>query len=254
LPPYGGRPRRGRASALALVVFAATVFAMPEPAEAHPFGDPQTVAIALGQDRPEVVRVRWKVGGLDDLTVLGVALGLLPPDRVMLDGAVSFREADAAAIGPSDKFAAYLLKQITVGSGGRACAGSVEPPTDLAKTGVTVDYTCPGPVGTATVAVRMLTDLNPAYRTLATGPDGQRAVYGSDQYSHDWALADPAATMGAGAASPAATGSTHLGRSAAVQVSIVVGVVLLAAVAALLLFRWLSRRKALTGSRGTGGP
>jgi hypothetical protein len=88
--------------------------------------------------------VRWKVGGVDDLNLLGVALGPLPQDRVALDGAVFFRESDATAIGPSDRFAAYLLKQIMVASGGRACAGSIAPPTDLAKTGVTIDYTCPG--------------------------------------------------------------------------------------------------------------
>jgi hypothetical protein len=230
------------ASALALVAFAATLFARPAPAGAHPFGDPQTVAIALDEDRPEVVRVRWKVGGLDDLTLLGVELGLLPHDRVMLDGAVFFRDSDAAAIGPSGALAAYLLKQITVGSGGRGCAGAVDPPADLAKTGVVIDYACPEPVGTATITVRTLTDLNPAYRTLATGPDGERAVYGSGQYSHDWVLGDTSAAPGAGPASPAVAGDAHLGRSAAVQIAAVAGGVLLAAVAALVLFRRLRRR------------
>ncbi len=226
--PHGRQPRRVPASALALLAFAATaVFAAPAPARAHPFGDPQTVAIALDQDHPDVVRVRWKVGGPDDLTLLGVALGVLPRDRVMLDGAVFFQDSDAAAIGPSGTFAAYLLKQITVTSGGRSCAGSVQPPSDLARSGVSIDYTCARPVGTATVAVRMLTDLNPAYRTLATGPDGARAVYGSAQYSHDWTLGEP---------------GTHLGRSAAVQIAVVVGGVLLVAAAALVLLRLRQRR------------
>lgn len=233
----GRRPRRGLPSALALLAFAATavfatpVFVAPAPAQAHPFGDPQTVAIALDQDHPDVVRVRWKVGGLDDLTLLGVALGVLPRDRVMLDGAVFFQDSDAAAIGPSGTFAAYLLKQITVTSGGRSCAGSVQPPSDLVRTGMSIDYTCPRPVGTVTVAVRMLTDLNPAYRTLATGPDGARAAYGSGKYSHDWALRD----------APAA-GGTHLGRSAAVQIAVVLGGVLLVAAAAVVLLRRRARR------------
>jgi hypothetical protein len=215
------------------LAFAVTVFAAPARAGAHPFGDPQTVVIALDQDRPDVVHVRWKVGGLDDLPLLGVALGLLPKDRVLLDGAVFFRASDTAAIGPSDKFAAYLLRQITVASNGQACAGSVEPPGDLARTGVTVDYTCPGPVGTATVGVRMLTDLNPAYQTLATGPDGERAVYGSGQYSHDWVLGDAPASSG-----------TDLGRSAAVQLAIVIGGLLLVAIAVLVLSRRWRRRRA----------
>jgi hypothetical protein len=231
LPSPGRRLRRGPASVLALLAFAATLLAAPLPAVAHPFGDPQTVAVALDQDHPDVVRVKWRVGGLDDLTVLGVALGVLPRNRVMLDGAVFFRDADAAAIGRSDKFAGYLLKQITVGSGGQACAGAVEPPAGLARTGVTIDYTCSRPVGTATVAVRMLTDLNPAYRTLATGPAGQRAVYGQGESTHDWTL---------GGAPP--SGEASLGRSAAVQIALVAGGVLLAAAAALVLARRLSRR------------
>ncbi|NJC73447.1 hypothetical protein HC031_27530 [Planosporangium thailandense] len=234
MTPHGRRHRRWPASVLALVAFAATVFAAPARAGAHPFGDPQTVAIASDEDRPEVVQVRWKVGGLDDLTVLGVALGLLPQDRVMLDGAVFFRDSDAATIGPSQEFAAYLLKQITVASGGRSCAGTVQPPADLAKTGVTIDYSCSAPVGTVTVAVRTLTDLNPAYQTLATGPAGERAVYRSGQYAHDWVLRDAPATSG-----------TNLGRSAAVQIAAVVGAGLLVAVAALVLSRRLKRRRSV---------
>ncbi|WP_432991535.1 hypothetical protein [Dactylosporangium sp. CA-233914] len=219
--------RRRLAAAVAAGI-AAALGSTPGPAAAHPFGDPQTVSIALDGARPEVVRVRWKAGGLDDLVLLGVSLGLLPKDRVMLDGAVFYRDSDAAAIGPSDRFAAYLLKQITVAGGGKACTGTVEPPSDLAKSGVTVDYTCPGPVGTATVAVHMLTDLNPAYQTLATGPKGERAVYRQGEDSHDWPL---------GAAAPGA----GLGRSAALQLGAVVGGLLLAGAAALL---FVKKRKA----------
>jgi len=234
LPPHAHRPRRVVASLLALVALVGIVFATAAPAGAHPFGDPQTVAVALDADHPEVVRVRWKVGGVDDLTLLGVALGVLPQDRVMLDGAVFFRESDATAIATSAAFSAYLLKQITVVSGGRACAGSVEPPSDLAKTGVRIAYTCPGPVGTVAIAVQMLTDLNPAYQALATGPDGQRAVYGPDHGSHDWVLGD---------APP--TARTQLGHRATVQIGAVVGGVLLVAIVAVMLPRWLRRRRAV---------
>ncbi|WP_433077050.1 hypothetical protein ACQP1P_33485 [Dactylosporangium sp. CA-052675] len=190
------------------------LFTLPGPAAAHPFGDPQTVAIDADPARPEVVHVRWKAGGRDDLVLLGVFLGLLPKDRVMLDGAVFYRDADAAAIGPSGRFAAYLLRQITVTGDGRACPGTVRPPADLARGGVAIDFTCPGPVGTATVAVRTLTDLNPAYQTLATGPAGERTVYRQGADSHDWPLG-PAPER-------------HLGRSAALQIGLVVGVLLAA--------------------------
>ena len=222
-------PLRGRLTGLTCALAcAAAVFGGPAPASAHPFGDPQTVAIAADPARPDVVRVHWKVGGLDDLTVLGVALGLLPQDRVLLDGAVFYEDSDAATIGPSPAFAAYLLKQVTVTSDGQECAGTVAPSTDLARAGAAIAYTCPAAVGVATVAVRTLTDLNPAYRTLAAGPGGARAVYTSDAYSHEWTLS--AVRSGAG-------------RSAALQIG-AVAVGLLVVAAAFVLLRRRRRVKA----------
>ncbi|MGZ0153410.1 hypothetical protein ACXJJ3_40535 [Kribbella sp. WER1] len=192
------------------------------PAAAHPFGDPQTVAIDA---EGSVVHVQWKVGGLDDLTLLGVALGVLPQDRVMLDGAVIYQPSDGTAIAPSPKLGEYLLRQITVASHGKECPGTVQPVGDLAKAGVSIDYTCPEAVGAVDVTVKTLTDLNSAYKTLATGPHGARAVYGEGAERHEW-------TVGA---------EQHLGRSAAVQVGAVAGGVVLAA-ACVLGMRRLRRR------------
>ncbi len=79
---------------LVALAVAAAVLALPSPASAHPFGDPQTVSITPDEQRPDVVRVRWRVGGPDDLTLLGVSLGLLPADRILLDGAVDYRTTD----------------------------------------------------------------------------------------------------------------------------------------------------------------
>ncbi|MET7668955.1 hypothetical protein [Micromonospora luteifusca] len=225
---------------LAALAVAASVLALPTPAAAHPSGDPQTVSIARDDQRPEVVQVRWRVGGPDDLTLLGVSLGLLPSDRVLLDGAVDYRTTDPAALASSEQFSAYLLKQITVADGSRRCLGAVEQPKALARAGVTVDYTCPGPVDTVTVAVRMLTDLNPAYRAAATGPDGQRAVYGSGAESHDWILS--------GVPAAASTGTSR-GRSAAVRIAVVAGGALLVAAGALLASRRLRRRRAVGEAR-----
>jgi len=202
----------------------------PSPAAAHPFGDPQTVAITPDGQRPDLVHVTWRVGGPDDLTLLGVALGLLPGERAKADGTVDYRYTDPGVVGASAKFTGYLLDRITVtGADARPCAGDVEPIHALALKGATVDYVCPGPVATATVAVRMLTDLNPAYRALATGPSGQRAVYDNATESHAWTL------IGA----PPAAGT---GRSALWQLATVLGVLLLA-VAAFLAFR---RRRRVT--------
>ncbi|MER7002499.1 hypothetical protein ABT297_05575 [Dactylosporangium sp. NPDC000555] len=235
---HGHRRRRRTAAARPLSALAAAALAaasvaiMPAPAAAHPFGDPQTAAITLDEQRPEVVRVRWRAGGPDDLTLLGVSLGVLPQDRVMLDGAVDYRHTDPATIASSERFTAYLLRQIAVSAGGRPCAGAVEPPMALDLKGAAVDYTCPGPVGTVTVAVRMLTDLNPAYRTLVTGPGGQRAVYESGKDSHDWTLAGAPAVDGTG-----------LGRSAAIQIAAVLGGVLVAAAGAFVVARRMRGRR-----------
>lgn len=194
------------------------------PAAAHPFGDPQTVAITADDSDGAVVHVRWKVGGLDDLTVLGVALGVLPQDRVMLDGAVIYQPADAVAMGPSPKLADYLLRQITVTNHGKNCQGAVQPTADLAKIGVSIDYTCPAAVGEVAVTVKTLTDLNPAYKTLATGPNGARAVYGDGSDRHDWTLG--------------AVEEQNLGRSAAIQVGAIGGAVLLAVAGVFGVRRW----------------
>ncbi|WP_238005837.1 hypothetical protein KZZ52_41495 [Dactylosporangium sp. AC04546] len=207
--------------------------AVATPAAAHPFGDPQTVAVTFDDQRPEVVHVRWRVGGPDDLTLLGVSLGLLPSDRVKPDGSVDYRYTDPAVIASSEQFAAYLLRQITVTDDGRPCTGELEPPRALDLKGAIADYACPGPIAAATVTVRMLTDLNPAYRTLATGPGGQRTVYEAGKDTHDWTVAG--APTG---------GDPSLGRSAAVQIATVVAAVAIAVIAAVLVARRLHRRRA----------
>lgn len=213
--------------ALAALILIAAIVLTPGAAQAHPFGDPQTVAVALDTSDPSVVHVRWKVGGLDDLTLLGVALGVLPQDRVLLDGATIFQPSDAATVGPSAQFAGYLTKQITVVDREQPCPATVKPPGDLVKDGVTVDYRCDGPVGTATIAVRTLTDLNPAYKTLASGPDGEHAVYGQGNESHDWVLSG---------ADGVPANQTHPATSAALQIAIVLaGVIVVAGAAAALM-------------------
>ncbi|GAA0489867.1 hypothetical protein Ade02nite_24680 [Paractinoplanes deccanensis] len=202
----------------------------PAPAEAHPFGDPQTVAISLDQQRPDVVHVKWRVGGPDDLTALGVALGLLPEDRAKADGTVDYRYTDAGVVAASGKFADYFLQRIAVTDGTRECAGEVEQPIQaLALKGATAEFACPAPIRSATVAVRMLTDLNPAYRTLATGPQGQRYVYEGGNDSHAWTF------VGAPRTSPAG--------SAFVQLTAVIGAILALVAVGLLAVRRVRRAR-----------
>lgn len=198
---------------MALLISAAALLLAAPPVAAHPFGDPQTVEISADA---AVVRVHWQVGGPDDLTQLAAALGLLPRHRVMLDGAVFPEPDDATLLAASEELETYLLDRIEVDG----CRGEVESTDDLAAQGVLLAFTCPEPVTTAVVTVRTLTDLHPAYRTMASSPDGQRAVYDADHETQEWDLA--------GRPAPA----PDLGRSAAVQMGATVAVLAGAAAAA----------------------
>jgi hypothetical protein len=217
-------PRRGVASLAAVVAVLLVTVVPPPAAQAHPFGDPQTVEISADG---EVVRIQWRFGGADDLTLLAISLGLLPRSRVMLDGAVFPEESDVPTLAGADAFRDYLLDRIRV----NGCQGTVESTDDLADTGAVIAFACGAPVESAEVTVRMLTDLHPAYQTMAVGPHGQRSVYDAEQEVHDW-------TLGAAPEEAAA----HLGRSAAVQMSATVGAVLAATAAGLLWVRRQRRR------------
>jgi hypothetical protein len=182
-------------------------------AQAHPWGDPQTVELAaVGQD---TVQVRWNVGMTDDLTWLAIHLGEVAEDRIMLDGVVLYEAADAQALAASPDLDDYVLGHIRVTAGSDPCVGSVLDKQSLGVDGITLAFTCAHPIDRATVTVTMLTDLHPAYRTMATGPDGQRFAYSSDQPSHDWTFDMAAADSNT---------SSDRGRSAVVQMSLVLGI------------------------------
>jgi hypothetical protein len=219
-----------RVAALLVVAIAAPLLA-PSPAQAHPFGPPQTVTVEA--DDQGDVRVQWRVGGTDDLTLLGISLGVIPEDRVMLDGAVVFEDGDAAMLAAAPELGDYLLGHVEVSSGGTACTGEAVVTDGLAVDGAALTYDCGEAVTTAAVQVTTLTDLHPAYRTLATGPDGQRAVYDAEQPSHEWTLADGAP----------ATQPDDLGTSAAVQIGLVLGGLLLAGLAVLVVLAWTRRSR-----------
>lgn len=200
----------------------------------HPFGDPQTVAVAAGAD-PTQVQVTWKVGAADDLTLLGIHLGLLPEERVMLDGAISYDAGDAEAVAGSTELADYVLDHVAVRTTG-PCAGEVTSVGDLVVDGAVLTFTCPEPVGDAEVQVSTLTDLHPAYRALATGPGDQHAVYEQGGDVHTWTLAT-GATAGPTTAVSATPPALDTGASAALQLGGVLGGLLLVAGAAVLVTR-----------------
>jgi hypothetical protein len=217
-----------------LTCFAATL-AGAAPASAHPFGNPQTATVAVDGGNPRIVRVTWKPGALDDLALLRDFLDLPGRRSSYRDGLPNLSESAEAArqLTRAPALTRYLLGRVAVTSGG-ACAGRALPIDSLAGDGVTLEFTCSAPVTTASVELRTLTDLHPAYRTLATGPGGQRAVYDSDHETHDWAV------TAAAAADSGVVAST--GRSAALQLS-AMGGVLAAVVGAVLVVRRRRTRK-----------
>lgn len=206
-----------------LLVAAGTVlvtFSAGGDAQAHPFGDPQTVKIGLADGNDgEVVQVQWQVGMTDDLSWLALHLGLLPDDRVMLDGAMWYEDGDGDLLADAAEFDTYLLEHIVVSSDGETCTGTVASKDDPGTEGATLRFDCSGPVNTAEIKVSMLTDLHPAYKTMATGPGGQRFVYDGESPSQDWTF------------DPTGSGSTGSGSSAALQLGGVVGGLALVAIA-----------------------
>ncbi|MER5336622.1 hypothetical protein [Micromonospora sp. NPDC002717] len=211
---------------------------VPDSASAHPFGAPQQIVVAGEGDHG--VRVRWLVGGTDDLTLLGIALGVLPEDRVMLDGAVIYKASDAEALAGAPEFAGYLTERISVTQDGRPCEGEASVAGDLASGGAAVLFTCPEPVSTVTVTSRMLTDLHEAYRTLARGPDGQKAVYDATHESADWTISAGTGT-GSRLASTRTAAAVSAGGSA-LQLSVVGGALLAAGAAGTFWYRRRGRK------------
>jgi len=211
-------------------------------ASAHPFGPPQTVEISRTGD--DAVSVLWRFGATDDISYLGAGLGVLPEERMTLDGAVFYEDGDDDLLAEADAFHDYLLERLVVTTGGEACEGEVQPAGSLASDGIEVAYACPTAADRVDLTVEMLLDQHPAYRTLASGPAGARQVYDAQHPTHTWQLGPAPSGSDDGASdagSRAGEQATSTGRSAALQLSAVGGG---AAVLAAAGWLWLRRRRA----------
>ncbi|WGX97120.1 hypothetical protein [Nocardioides sp. L-11A] len=220
----------------------------PDTVSAHPFGDPQTADITT---TAQGVQVRWQAAP-DDVTALAMHLGVLAEMRtyVFQDGALVPAESDdsdGVVLAGAPAFATYLLEHVAVTVGGRACTGALEPLADVIAEGATLSFDCGGPVRAADVELDLLVDLHESYRTLATGPTGQRAAYSAAERVHAWTFpAAPAGMTGGNASAADADGSGGAGgsgRSALVQLGGVIG----GAVAFLgMILAWRRRRTRTT--------
>lgn len=200
-------------------------------AQAHPFGDPQTAQLHA---EGNTVHVRWRAAA-DDLSTLAIDLRVVESGRTFVyqDGALVPEESDPTdidALVAAPETVDYLLEHIRVSAGGQECAGSAGSLDGLGGDGAELAFACAAPVTAATVEISTLTDLHEAYRTLATGPDGQGHIYTLDAGTADWTFDPTAAPPGDG-------DRGGLGRSALVQLSAVVAAVAAAAAVVTLLVR-----------------
>jgi hypothetical protein len=158
-------------------------------ATAHPLGTPQAVRLSADERQ---VWLRW-TAATDDLTALGIHLGVLGPDRRFVDdhGVLVPEQSDdydTIVLAQTAALSRYLLEHIQVQQSGASCQGRVTDTAELAGDGARLRFTCPERVRDVTVRVDTLTDVDPAYRTLATSEGGERATYTLENPEHHWQL------------------------------------------------------------------
>ncbi len=185
------------------------------PAEAHPFGEPQQAAIA---PTGSGLRVQWRAAE-DDVAALAGFLGVLGGSHIVVYGNGEY-DAEASSVpagvqlAEAPEFADYVLAHVTATAAGATCEGTVELVEDVTIEGATVEFDCGGPVSAAEVTINTLIDVNEAYRTLASGPGGQRNVYSLDQDTFTWQLpeaGDPTASHEVVAAPAAGSALLQIG-------------------------------------------
>lgn len=201
------------------VVAAVTVGAAP--AVAHPFGPPPVARLSA---EGTVVQVRWTAAP-DDLLALGYGAGVLHERPAALDqaegtpfgGGTDVTAAEAALLTGAPEVASYLGDGVQVRQDGIDCPGEVRDAADLVDAGALLAFTCPAPVRTVDVGVELLTDLHPAYRTMAVSAEGQRALYTTDDTVESWTFggasgAGPTLAVGGVGALLAAVGAATVVR------------------------------------------
>ncbi|MDA1362817.1 hypothetical protein O1R50_24585 [Glycomyces luteolus] len=163
------------------------------PAGAHPLGDPQTVHLAASGNE---VTARWSAPP-DDLLVLGSVTGVLADRREYVFDLGAGGEPEPVGDSDADKLTAarevaeYLSEHITVAQDGRECPAEVDL-EGLTEDGAVLVFTCDREIATVDVAVTMLTDADPAYRTVAfadggtVGGKSEQQLYSAEAPTATW--------------------------------------------------------------------
>lgn len=147
-------------------------------ADAHPFGPPSRASLVAAGD---VVELRWRSAPDDAEVLLALAGAGSSGASFELAG------AGAGARGRGD-IADHLLERVAVDQTGVACAGEVDGIDQLDGDGARFTFRCPSPVGEVDVRIGLLVDVHAAYRTIASGPNGQQQLYTAEALTHRWSL------------------------------------------------------------------
>ena len=136
----------------------------PGVAAAHPLGLPAFAQISLSERG--TVDIAWNASP-DDVAALARTL-----DVDVAAGRVLSRAQDAA-LSDSPALRTALLESVTVVQDGEACRGQAEV-VSLVEQGARWVFDCPAAVTEVDITIRLLTDIDQRYRTLATAatPDG----------------------------------------------------------------------------------
>lgn len=175
------------------------------PASAHPLGLPAFARVAAtGADEVTIV---WNAAA-DDVAALARSLGMAPASQDLLTA------AQDAELSGSPRLEEALTAGVLVRQGDTTCPATVEVES-LATMGATLRFRCPAPIDRVTVGIRLLTDLDERYRTLAlvgTTSGEERWMFTAAEPERTFAL-DPAradAVLGTEASAVSAEGAEGL--------------------------------------------
>ncbi len=156
------------------------------------------------------LRIVWNASP-DDLGVLAAWLGVNAGSLTVIeDGELVPDESSRASGGCG--WPGLARSPTTCSSGSRSrrtsrCSGSLLPVDDVEATGATLDFDCGGPVPAADVRIATLTDVDEAYRTLASGPSDRARPTSSDTGAVTWALTSADAVRRRRGTTPTAPGA-----------------------------------------------
>ncbi|WP_331772797.1 hypothetical protein OG948_56020 (plasmid) [Embleya sp. NBC_00888] len=137
------------------------LLALAGTAQAHPFGTPPVARVSAEGTTVDVV---WSAAS-DDLAVL-----------------------DETARTQAVTQAQYLGSHIKVSQGEVACRLDEADTQHLAAHGARLRYGCPRPVGTITLSITALSDVDPKYRTISVTPAGSGGLHTANAPTRELAV------------------------------------------------------------------